>query len=140
MGWARANLIYETLTGPPTPGTPMESLMLIVWRMRQDIRMNETRVIIQSILAAAPEAGEQAGKSMQEAWKDYTEEIFPFQRGQRRGADDAAITYLKREAARGPLKVTPLQGLSKGKSRLKRRQAEVAEKRTVVRRMGRKRR
>lgn len=141
MGWARSNLIFETLSEPPKPGTPLESLMLLVWRMRQDVRQYETRALVHAILAAAPEADEKTHKNMQDAWKDYTEELFPFQRGQRRNENEAAVDYLKREVARGPLKVTPLQTLgTRAKSRLKRRHAEVSESRRKVRLPRRRRR
>ena len=115
--------------------------MLLVWRLRQDIRQFETRALVHAILAAAPEADEKAHKNMVEAWKDYNEEMFPFQRGQRRTENNAAIEYLKKEVARGPLKVTPLQQLSStGQSRLKRRHSKVKEERLKVRLPRRRRR
>jgi hypothetical protein len=104
----------------------MESLMMMVWRMRQDVAMNQTRAMIQAIIAAASE-GDDANKNMQDAWADYKEELFPFQRGQKKRTDQAAIDYLKQEVARGPLKVIPLQPVGKAKSMLRHRHAEVEE-------------
>jgi hypothetical protein len=104
----------------------MESLMMMVWRMRQDVAMNQTRATIQAIVAAASE-GEDVNKSMQDAWADYKDELFPFQRGRQKRSDQAAMDYLKQEVAKGPLKVTPLQYIGKGRSHLRRRHAEVEE-------------
>lgn len=116
--------------------------MLLVWRMRQDIRMYEHRVLVQAVLATAPaDTDEKTWKTVQEAWKDYDEELFPFQRGKRRTEDKAAIDYLKREVGRGPLTVTPLQPLtSKGRSRLKRRHEAVKDERMKLRLPRRRRR
>lgn len=100
--------------------------MMMVWRMRQDVAMNQTRAMIQAIIAAASE-GDDANKNMQDAWADYKEELFPFQRGQKKRTDQAAIDYLKQEVARGPLKVIPLQPVGKAKSHLRQRHAEVEE-------------
>lgn len=96
--------------------------MLLVWRMRQDVRLFETRAIVQSVLAAA-EKSEQ--NDLQDAWKDYIEELFPWERGTKKRSDQAAIDYLKNEVARGPLKVTPLQSLAKPVSRMRVRHDKV---------------
>jgi len=98
--------------------------MMMVWRMRQDVELHKTRALIQAMIAAASE-GEDGNKNMHAAWADYMEELFPFKRGLKRHADQAAIDYLKQEVARGPLKITPLQPLGRAQSRMKKRQAEV---------------
>jgi len=107
----------------------MESLMMMVWRMRQDVAMNQTRVLIQAVIAAASEGTDEANKNMQDAWADYKEELFPFQRGQKKRTDELAIEYLKQEVSRGPLRVIPLQPAGKAKSMLRQRHAEVEEMR-----------
>lgn len=117
-------MVYDMLAEPPAPGTPMESLMMMVWRMRQDVELNKTRAIIQALIAAASE-GEEGNKNMHAAWADYMEELFPFKRGVKKSADQAAIDFLKREVAKGPLRVTPLQPIGRAQSRMKTRQAEV---------------
>lgn len=119
MGWARANLLYDLLDSPPKPGTPLESLMLLVWQYRQTIRLHETRAIVQSVLAAQGDSQE-LQKAAQSAWESFMDELLPYQRGQRKRHDQAAIDYLKQEAARGPLKVTPLVPLHRPKSKLRR--------------------
>jgi len=116
-------MIYDTLREPPKPGTPLESLMLLVWRMRQDIEVQKTRVLAEAIIAAASGTDE-ANKRLQEAWSQYVDDAYPFKRGRRVRADQAAMEYFKREAAKGPLRVVPLQPLTRAKSRLSSRKRE----------------
>lgn len=113
--------MYDLMSEPPKPGTPLESLMLLVWRMRQDIEVQKTKAIVQAIVASASDNTEDANKNLQNAWDQYLDEAYPFKRGRREKADQLAIEYLKREAARGPLRVVPLQPLTKAKSRLRSR-------------------
>lgn len=124
--------MFEKLNRPPKPGTPLESMMLMVWRMRQDLDLYRTRALVTAIVAAATK-GEGSDKELQDAWKSYVEEVFPWQRGQRTNSDKAAIEYLKKEVARGPLHVMPLQSLSKPKSRMRRRHDAVTEERSAKR-------
>lgn len=93
--------------------------MLLVWQYRQTIRLHETRAIVQSVLAAQGDSQE-LQKAAQSAWESFMDELLPYQRGQRKRHDQAAIDYLKQEAARGPLKVTPLVPLHRPKSKLRR--------------------
>lgn len=124
-------MVYETMTEPPAPGTPLESLMLMVWRMRQDIEMQKTRSVVNAVIAAASAQGENAesaNKTLADSWQDLLDEMYPYQKGQRVKTDQAAIEFLKREAARGPLKVTPLQPVGKARSKLKTRYLQRQEK------------
>ena len=113
-------MIYETMSTPPAPGTPLESLMLMVWRARQDIKMQETRALVQAALTAGAE-DDGAQKHMQGAWQDYLDEIYPYLRGRKKRGDAAAMDYFKKIAAQGPMKVTPLQSLAPVKSKLRTR-------------------
>lgn len=97
--------------------------MLLVWRMRQDIRMSETRAIVQAVAASASGSAE-GDKALQEAWKSYVGELFPFHKRSIQNQDLAAIDYLRREVSKGPLSVIPLQPVGKSASRMRRRQVE----------------
>lgn len=103
--------------------------MLMVWRMRQDIEFQKTRVIINANIAAAAQgdAIEGANKQLQEAWQDFLDEMYPYQKGRRVRTDQAAIDFLKQEVAKGPLTVTPLQPVGKAASKLKTRWFEREE-------------
>jgi hypothetical protein len=116
-------MFYEMLSEPPTPGTPLESLMLLVWRARQDIELYKTRAIVVAIQTAALE-GEGSDKQLQDAWKELLDEMYPFQKGKRVLADKTAMDFLKQESSRGPLIVTPLQPLGHVHSKLKTRQSK----------------
>jgi hypothetical protein len=120
VGWARANLLYDTLRAPPKPGTPLESLMLLVWHMRQTIQLPETRDIVQAITAAQSE-DQGLQKAIKESWESFVDELMPYQRGTRKRQDQSAIDFLKKEVARGPLKVIPLVSLRKPRSKLRKR-------------------
>jgi len=93
--------------------------MLMVWRARQDIELQKTRAVVQSVLAAASDAGEESNKNLRDSWQDLLDEMFPFQKGKRRSADQRAMDYLKREVARGPLRVIPLQPVGRARSKLR---------------------
>lgn len=129
MGWARANLLYELTAAPPEPGTIMESLLLLVWRARQEIRFQETRSVVQAVLAASVgEGGEkEASEQLEKSWEQYLDEMYPYQRGTRKRADDSAMEVLLSEASKGPLVVTPLVPLTKGKSKLRKQQMASGE-------------
>jgi hypothetical protein len=98
----------------------MESLILLVWRARQEIRLQETRAVVQAVLAAASDESnaKEASDQLQKSWEAYLDELFPYHRGTRKRADQAAMEVFLREMSRGPLTVTPLTPLTKGKSKL----------------------
>jgi hypothetical protein len=91
--------------------------------MRQDIEFQRTRVLVNAMLASAAQGEniEAANKEVQDAWQDFLDESYPFQKGQRVRTDQAAIDFLKQEVAKGPLTVTPLQPVGKAASKLKTR-------------------
>jgi hypothetical protein len=107
--------MYEMMREPPPPGSPVESVMLLVWRMRQDREYNAIRVFVQA--AIDPDQG----KSTQDAWKEFSDTFFPYLKGQKRRGDKAAIDYLMKEVSRGPLTVKPLVPLVKSRLRGTRR-------------------
>ena len=85
--------------------------MLLVWRMRQDIKLQEVRALISSIIIMAP-AGSGDDKKMTDVWNTFQEAMFPFRTGLTQKQDMKAIDYLRSEAARGPLNVVPLAPLN----------------------------
>jgi hypothetical protein len=111
------------MTGPPEPGSPLESLILLVWMARQEIRMQETRSVVQAVLAASAEGDsvKAASEQLQKTWEAYLDELFPFQRGLRKSGDKAAMEFFVKEALKGPLVVTPLVPLTKVRSKLRTR-------------------
>ena len=94
--------------------------MLLVWRRRQDIEVQRTRVLAQAAIAAASE-DDSGSKPLKQAWSDYLDETFPFQKSNRINSDQQAIAFLKEIAKHGPLHIIPLQPLTKVPSRLRSR-------------------
>ena len=113
-------MLYDKLIEPPAPGTPLESLMLMVWRMRQDIEMQKVRAVVSAVISSNSDA-DGAAKDMKDAWQDLLDDMYPYQRGQRVKSDQAALDFLRQEAERGWLKVIPLQPVGKARSKLKTR-------------------
>lgn len=105
----------------PSPGTPLESLMLMVWRMRQDIRMTETRAVINAIIVASQPASTGGDKALKDSWKEFVQELLPFLQKNEKTQDQLAIEFLKREVKKGPLKVLPLEPVYKGARQHRRR-------------------
>jgi len=96
--------------------------------MRQDIEVQKTRAIVTAIVAAASD-GENRDKVLQESWKAYLDESFPFKQQVVFTQDNKAVEFLKREVARGPLSVTPLQTLGGASSKLRKRKEKSESKR-----------
>lgn len=115
FGWARANMVYDMQGEPPPPGSPLESVLILVWQMRQEIEYHSTRALVQ----AAVDAGDD-GKSVQDAWKDFTDAFFPHIKGKRDMGDKAALAMLMKEVQQGGLRVKPLMPLVKSKIHSKR--------------------
>jgi len=100
----------------------------MVWQMRQNIRLYETRAIVQSILAAAA-ATDAADKEMQKSWQDYNDELYPSKKGAVKNQDQKAIDFLKNEVAKGALSIRPLKPLGRSGSKLQTKaQAELERK------------
>lgn len=107
--------MYDLMGELPPPGSPVESIMLLVWRMRQDCEYNSVRAVVQS--AIDPDQG----KSTQDAWAEFSDSFYPYLKEHRRKGDKAAIDYLLKEVAKGPMRVIPLVPLVKSRLHGKRR-------------------
>lgn len=115
--------MYDKMSEPPIPGTPMESLMLLVWRMRQDVHLQETRVLVNAIIVASQPERQDADKTLGDGWNDFRNAMFPYLKIANQNQDQAALDYLRKEVARGPLRVKPLAPLTTRPSRRSRRRA-----------------
>jgi hypothetical protein len=109
---------------PPTPGTPMESLMLLVWKMRSDLRFQEMRLVANTLIVAAQPNRQDADTIIQGLWKDYRGAAYPFEKAAANRQDEAALDYLRREVAGGPLAVRPMAPLTVRSSRRGKRTAK----------------
>lgn len=61
LGWAKANIVYEKMVGPPKPGTLAEVLCIMVWKARQSQTIAQSRALAQASLG-----GDQAVEAFSE--------------------------------------------------------------------------
>lgn len=117
MGWARANLAYDQWNRGTLPelGSPMEMVFLAVWKMRQSIEFQKTRVVVQAQMS---QQGVE-GKLIEKAFDDLRQAFFPFEKTQKQESNDMLRKALEREVARGGLSITPMQDLTKAGMRQK---------------------
>jgi hypothetical protein len=109
------------MSEPPVPGSPMESLMLLVWRARQDVQLQGMRSLVNAIIVAAQPERQDADKTLGDVWNDFRNAMFPYMKIAAQNQDQAALDYLRKEVARGPLRIKPLAPLTARPSRRSRR-------------------
>ena len=68
MGWARANLFFDKVSAPPSPGSLQEALCILVQRYRQEQKYY-------SLLATLYPNG---SKERQGAFDKYRQSAFPY--------------------------------------------------------------
>lgn len=126
MGWARANILYEKTSKLPEPGSPMEILFILVWKMRQSIEFQKSRALIQSLMA---QKGAEE-KAIQEVFTHLKQAYFPFDRSMKDVETQKWRERLMREIERGPLAVTALEDpmRKKNRSKLERGRRELAKR------------
>lgn len=102
-GWARANLVYNTLKAPPTPNTPLELICIYVFHARQRAEYLRT-------LLLTPSPGtEDAAKAKGELVRSLSAEMFPYQEQVSTQESRNVVEIMERIAAQGPEYVTPLR-------------------------------
>lgn len=101
-------MLYDLLPGPPPPGSPLESVLILVWNMRQDAHWFATRAMVQAAMDI-----QDGGKAANDAWKEYTDVYFPYLAQKRKKGDQVALESLMKEVKKGGFKVTPLEPLSR---------------------------
>jgi len=82
--------------------------MLLVWRMRQDIKVAETRLLVDAVLIASQPPDSDSNKQVKEDWNMFVHSVFPFKKQQEKTDDQRVIEFLHRQVAEGPMRVTPL--------------------------------
>ena len=114
MGWATANMMYDTMTELPPRGSVKEALMVSI-RLRRDVQdLYRTYVVVQAVR----DQGED-GEPTQNAFSKFKEAIMPFVGDTTKKADEEVVQRLNEEIARGPMKVRPVEATPRIRSRLK---------------------
>lgn len=97
-GWALAGMLYDKYPGVPPRGSPLESVMLLVFLERQRTQLRATRAMVQATLPADKEAQDPAVR----AFRDYSDAMFPFldraQDTERENARKELLEFVRRPA------------------------------------------
>ncbi len=101
----------------------MELVFLMVWKMRQQIDFQKSRVTVQALMA---QKGAE-DKHIKEAFEDLRDAFFPYDKNARKTDLKKMREAMYSELARGPLSITALSDPNQKKvqSRLDRGQAEL---------------
>lgn len=88
---------------PPFPGSLLEMLIILIWKMRQDREFHTSRAQIQATVSSHKDGDKEA---VQKAYDDLRDSFFPYNKNER----DADVRRMRetmlKEIARGPLRVT----------------------------------
>lgn len=110
-GWARANLLLQTLKEPPKKGTLRESMLILLMAQLETIEHARFRALAQLIV--------DSGKGI-EAFEEYMKIAFPYLEATKKRDRQKFIDMLQEEVKKGALVVRP-QPQPQARSRLKQR-------------------
>jgi hypothetical protein len=103
-------MVFEKWAGrPPEVGSPMEMIFLAIWKMRQNVKFQETRVLVQAMLS---QQGVE-GKLIEKAFEDLKQAYFPFEKTRVEEEKDMLKKALQKEVARGGMRVTPMADMTR---------------------------
>jgi len=112
----------------------MEILFLVLWRMRQQVDFQKSRVLVQALMnqqGAEP-------KHIEAAFEDLRESFFPFEKTVRDDEIKDLKKVMHRELARGPMAVKPMVDMTRDTMKKKLSQGQAAlQEREALRRSGR---
>lgn len=105
-------MLYDKHVGLPEPGSAMEYLFVLIKMRRDYMQLLQTYTLAQAI------RDDDTGKATQEAFENYKAAVLPHLKNQQKRAAGNVAEAMRREFARGPLKVKPLTPSNMVKSRL----------------------
>jgi hypothetical protein len=97
-------MLYDLASGPPKPGTLLESLFVLMAKRRQEAEYFKTKVLMIASLADKLEEG---GKMLDEAMEVYRNNLFPFLGDEKKKQDKEHKEVLK-QWTKYALKIRPL--------------------------------
>lgn len=104
--------MLQTLQAPPKKGTLRESALTLLLMRLESIEHARFRALAQIVI--------DKDKGV-EAFEEYMKVAFPYLEGVKRREKNGFIEILKREAGRGPMRVTEVHQTPQHSSRIKRR-------------------
>ena len=100
----QANMLYDTASGPPRPGSLLESVFILLAQRRQEAEYFKTKTLVMGSLVDKIESGP---KMLGESLDQYRQLLFPFLAEEKRKLDVDSKKLLKQWTSR-ILKVRPL--------------------------------
>jgi broad specificity phosphatase PhoE len=115
---------------PPEPGSPMEMVYLLVWKMRQNIEFHKSRATMQALLSLKGAED----KTIMAAFDDLREAFFPFDKNEKKDEIKRMKDEMLKEINRGPLAITVLADPNRKKvaSRLVRGEADLMQRQRLT--------
>jgi len=112
LGWIRANILYEKAMKLPETGSPMETLFILLWKMKQDIEFQKVRTLVQGLYSLQPTSED---KSVQDAFEDFRKAFQPFTEKRKDEEKQDLRAALLREVSKGPIRVTVQEDFTRRK-------------------------
>lgn len=97
-------MLYDLASGPPEPGSLLESVFLLISLRRRESELFQTEALITAILGAGTDKFE----PIEEALKAYKNSVFPFLEAERMKRSDMAKAALKQWTSHVAFRVKPL--------------------------------
>ncbi len=109
-GWAKANIVYDTLAEPPPPNTPLEAICMYIFNQRQLEKITHAKLL--SMAAFNNEKG------AQEVLAKYVEILLPTSADPKKTPDDVKDA-LDKVVKMGSFVATPLDTPSRNRRMIK---------------------
>jgi hypothetical protein len=97
-------MLYDLASGPPEPGSLLESVFLIISLRRRESELFQTESLITAILCA----GSDKFDPVESALKNYKDAMFPFLEAEKTKRADMAKEALKQWTSHKAFRVKPL--------------------------------
>lgn len=97
-------MLYDLASGPPEPGSLLESVFLLISLRRRESELFQTEAIITAVLAA----GSDKFDPVENALKAYKDAMFPFLEAEKSKRSDMAKAALKQWTDHKAFRVKPL--------------------------------
>jgi hypothetical protein len=106
-------MLYDLASGPPEPGSLLESAFLLISLRRRESELFQTEALITSILAA----GSDKFEPVEQALKAYKNAMFPFLESEKTKRSDMAKEALKQWSSHVAFRIKPLWTAYDGKTK-----------------------
>ena len=102
-GWLRSNILYDTLTETPSPGSPIEAVCAFVFVQRQKADFLKHKCLVQAAITSDNK------DSVQELLDTLHKEMFPDIEVRKSERSEVAKKIMERQLAKGPELVKALR-------------------------------